>query len=135
MVSGWWWLSQVTDSLLLTVSLNGRERDCSSSLSKATNSIRLGPTLMTSCNLNYYLKALSSTIVTLRVSASTHKFGDTVQYTAMGVHCEIQHFHKSMLRKKEGKFLKDRIGLPVIFRYITFLILFCRTALWEDFDN
>ena len=43
-----------------------------------------GPTLTTSLNVNYLLKALSPIIVTLEVKASTYEFwGDTVQSIAV----------------------------------------------------
>ena len=43
-----------------------------------------GPTLTTSLNVNYLLKALSPVIVTLEVKASTYEFwGDTIQSIAV----------------------------------------------------
>ena len=38
---------------------------------KDTSPIRSGPTLMTSCNLDFFLKTLSPNVVTLRVRASS----------------------------------------------------------------
>lgn len=50
----------------------------------------LGPTLMSSFNLLYLLKALSPNIVTLRIRTSTYKFeGHTIKFIARSDGVEV----------------------------------------------